>query len=119
MSTERTTDLIAPVHPGEMLREEFMVPLDSSSNRLAVALHKPATRVLEIVSERRGISPDTSLRFGRYFGTTAELWLNIQENYGPSVARENVEAAIIRDVHPATRDHATGALIPMAAKHGA
>ncbi len=119
MSIPRTTELIAPIHPGEMLREEFMVPLGLSSNRLAMALHIPATRILEIASERRGISPDTALRLGRYFGTSAEFWLNLQKFYELSMARYTAEAAILREVHPAPRDGATGELIPNTRQRGA
>ncbi|CAO3406272.1 HigA family addiction module antitoxin [Azospirillum largimobile] len=64
-------------HPGEVLREEFLVPLDLSAHALALALRVPATRIGEIVNERRGITADTALRLARYFGTTPELWLNL------------------------------------------
>ena len=70
-----------PVHPGEMLREEFLKPLGISINKLALELHVPVTRISEIVNERRGITADTALRLGRHFRTSAEFWLNIQKNY--------------------------------------
>lgn len=71
----------APVHAGEMLREEFMKPLGISINGLALELHVPVTRISEIVNERRGITADTALRLARYFGTSADFWMNIQKDY--------------------------------------
>lgn len=66
-------------HPGEVLREEFMLPLGLSAHALALALHVPATRINDIVRERRSITADTAVRLARYFGTTAEFWLNLQD----------------------------------------
>ena len=74
----RTENLI---HPGEILREEFMEPMGISQNALAIALHVPVTRIGEIVHERRGITADTALRLGKFFGTTSEFWMNLQVNY--------------------------------------
>ena len=74
----RTENLI---HPGEILREEFMKPMGISQNRLAIDCRMPASRVGEIVNERRGISADTALRLGAYFGTGPEFWANLQSNY--------------------------------------
>lgn len=70
-----------PVHPGEILREEYLGPLDMSVNALATALHLTASRVNEVVREKRGVTPDTALRLSRYFGTTPEFWLNLQMTY--------------------------------------
>ena len=70
-----------PVHPGEMLREEFMKPLGISINGLALELHVPVTRISQIVNERRGITADTALRLARHFGTSADFWMNIQKDY--------------------------------------
>jgi addiction module HigA family antidote len=70
--------LMAPVHPGEILREDFMRPLGLSVNKLALELHVPATRIGEIVHERRRITAETALRLARYFKTNAEFWLNLQ-----------------------------------------
>jgi addiction module HigA family antidote len=110
MSIKRkVTDRIAAVHPGEMLREEFMVPLGLSSNRLALALHVPATRVLEIVKERRGISADTALRLARYFGMSAEFWMNVQQNYDLATAQEAVGSELTQ-IQAAPRHRKTGAL---------
>ena len=70
-----------PVHPGEVLREEFLAPLSLSVNALALALRVPATRIHEIVKERRGISPDTAERLARYFGGDAASWLSLQASF--------------------------------------
>lgn len=70
-----------PVHPGEVLREDFLVPLGLSVNALALALGVPATRIHEIVKERRGVSADTAARLARYFGGDAASWLVMQANY--------------------------------------
>lgn len=75
------TNGMRPVHPGEILREEYLAPLNMSVNALAGALRLTATRVNEIVRERRGVSADTALRLARYFGTTPEFWLNLQMTY--------------------------------------
>jgi len=87
-------------HPGEVLREEFMVPLALSSNALAIALRVPVTRINEIVNERRGITADTALRLARYFGTTPEFWLNLQTGYELSVANSERGDEIKREIHP-------------------
>ncbi|MFS2009314.1 HigA family addiction module antitoxin [Azospirillum sp. CT11-132] len=87
-------------HPGEVLREEFMEPLGLTANALSIALRVPATRIGEIVNERRGISADTALRLARYFGTTPQFWLNLQSDYDLSVAASEHGAEIERDVHP-------------------
>ena len=77
-----------PMHPGEILREQFMAEFGLSLNRLARDVRVPVTRISEIANERRAITPDTALRFARYFGTTPEFWLNLQSTYdletGPS-----------------------------------
>jgi len=70
-----------PVHPGEILREDYLVPLEMSVNALALALNVPATRMHEIVKERRGITADTAYRLARYFDSTPEFWLNLQAMY--------------------------------------
>lgn len=69
------------VHPGEILREDFLAPAEMSVNALATALRVPATRLHEIVNERRGISADTAMRLARYFGGDAQSWLNLQSVY--------------------------------------
>jgi antitoxin HigA-1 len=92
-----------PVHPGEILREDFMKPLDLTVNRLALELRVPATRIGEIVHERRRITADTALRLARYFQTNPEFWLNLQNFYDLEVSRRSGAAsAIKREVHPAS-----------------
>ncbi len=93
---------LAPVHPGEILREDFMAPLELSINGLARALRVPANHVSGIVNERRGISARMALRLARYFGTSAELWLGLQQDYELDVARDTAAAQIEREVLPRT-----------------
>lgn len=89
-----------PIHPGEILREEFMEPLGLSANALAVALRVPAPRVNDIVRERRGITPDTALRLARYFGTTPQFWMNLQTSYDLKLALRDIGSRIEREVLP-------------------
>ncbi len=96
----KSRKLLPPIHPGEILREDFMVPLGLSMNKLALDLHVPVTRIAEIVHERRGITPDTALRLGRYFNTSARFWLNAQAAYDLEVAQEEFQRTIERDVRP-------------------
>jgi len=91
---------LKPVHPGEILREEFMKPLGLSMNKLALDLRVPVTRIAEIVHERRAISTDTALRLGRYFNTTALFWMNLQVRYDLEVAEDELAHRIVRDVQP-------------------
>jgi len=95
--------LLPPVHPGEILREDFMEPLGLTVNKLALGLRVPATRIGEIVHERRRISADTALRLARYFNTNPEFWLNLQTFYDLEVSRRSGAAsAIEREVQPAS-----------------
>lgn len=89
-----------PIHPGEILREEFLIPLSISQYRLAKEIHVPARRINEIVLEKRGILADTALRLGRYFGTTAQFWSNLQARYDLEVARDAIEATLEQDIKP-------------------
>jgi antitoxin HigA-1 len=97
-----TTDgkMLPPVHPGEILREEFMVPLGLSANRLALDLRVAVTRISEIIHERRAISADTAMRLARYFGTTPEFWMNLQTAYDLETAKRKQQADVDRDVRP-------------------
>lgn len=104
ITTRRRVARIAPVHPGEMLREEFLVPLGLSANALALALGVPATRIGEIVNERRGISGDTALRLGQYFRVGPEFWLNLQKHFELEVALDAWEAAGREKIKPAPVD---------------
>jgi len=94
------TNKLPPIHPGEILREEFMKPHGLSQNALARALNVPPRRVNEIVLEKRGITADTALRLARYFGTTAELWTTLQADYDLRLARYQRERKIDREVRP-------------------
>ena len=94
------TKKLAPIHPGEILREEFMKPRELSQNALARALNVPPRRINEIVMEKRRITADTALRLARCFGTTAELWAGLQADYDLRLARYEKERQIERDVEP-------------------
>lgn len=83
-------------HPGEMLREEFMLPMNISANALSIALCVPVSRILDIIHERRGISADTAVRLAHYFGTTERFWLNMQAEYEVSVVRQKRRAELER-----------------------
>jgi len=96
----RSPKRLPPIHPGEILRAEFMEPLQLSMNRLALDLHVPVTRIAEIVHERRGITPDTALRLGRYFHTSARFWLNLQSAFDLEVAEDELSRNIEREVQP-------------------
>ena len=88
-----------PLHPGEILREQFMADFGVSINRLARDLRVPPTRISEIANQARGITPDTALRLSRYFGTKAEFWMSLQTAYDLDVARSNLRQ-IEADVRP-------------------
>jgi addiction module HigA family antidote len=94
---------LKPVHPGEMLREDFLKPYGLSMTKLAMDLHVPVTRIADIVAERRGITSDTALRLGRYFKTSPEFWLNMQLKYDLDLAEDESLAVIERQVHPIER----------------
>lgn len=91
---------IPAVHPGEMLREEFLVPLKMSANALAMSIGVPATRIGEIVNERRGITGDTALRLGDFFRVGPEFWMNLQARYELELARDAREAAGSMKIEP-------------------
>ena len=91
---------LAPIHPGEILREEFMSPRSLSQNALALALNVPPRRINEIVLEKRGITADTALRLARFFGTSAEMWTGLQADYDLRLAPSEKQKQIERDVKP-------------------
>lgn len=91
---------LPPIHPGEVLREEFLVPLGISSHQLALALRVPATRINDIVNEKRGITADTAMRLSRYFGTTSRFWMNLQSSWELEVAEDQLGDAVQREVLP-------------------
>ena len=87
-----------PIHPGEILKEEYLEPLGMSVNALATALRISAPRINDVVRQKRAVSVDTALRLARYFNTTAQFWLNLQTSYDLKVAQESIiaiEAEII------------------------
>ncbi len=94
------SDKLPPIHPGEILWEDFLRPAGISMNRLALDLHVPVTRITEIVHGRRAITPDTALRLGRYFNTSARFWLNAQAAHDLETAEDELQPAIERDVRP-------------------
>ncbi len=91
-----------PVHPGEVLREDYLVPLEMSANALAKALNVPAPRINDVVRERRGVTADTAMRLARYFGGDARSWLNLQAAYDLRVAEQAIGKKIEREVAPAS-----------------
>ena len=88
------------VHPGEVLLEEFLKPLDLSQNRLARLMGVPPRRINEVVLGRRAVSPDTALRLARYFGTSEEFWLGLQMEYDLEEARGKAGERIRREIAP-------------------
>jgi antitoxin HigA-1 len=87
-------------HPGEILREELMLPLGLSMSRMAMDLRVPVTRIADIVHDRRGITADTALRFARYFKNTPVFWMNLQTRYDPEIAEDQIALKVARDVRP-------------------
>jgi len=89
---------VRPIHPGEILREEFLAPLGMSAHAVALALRVPAPRINDIVRERRGVTPDTAMRLARYFGGDAESWLALQLAFDLRVAEIASAEKIAREV---------------------
>ena len=89
-----------PIHPGEILREDYLQPMGLSANALAMALRVPATRIGEILKERRGVTPDTALRLAKYFNTDPQSWMNLQTDYDLKMAIKLHGSEIDRDVQP-------------------
>ena len=91
---------LPPVHPGEILRDEFLTPMELSVYRLAQAIKVSRPRLNDIVLGRRGITTDTALRLGHYFGMTPEFWINLQTRYDLDVAERTTQRQIEREVEP-------------------
>ena len=91
---------LPPIHPGEILCEDFMRPRGITMNKLAMNLHVPVARVAEIVHERRGITPETPLHLGRYFNSSARFWLNAQAADDLETAQDELRDTIERQVFP-------------------
>lgn len=94
------TNRMRPIHPGEILREEYLAPMNMSANALAIALRVPAPRINDVVRERRALSVDTSLRLARYFSTTAQYWMNLQTAYDLKVAEMKEGEHINQEIVP-------------------
>ena len=92
--------IIPPIHPGEILLEEFLKPMGLSQNRMAMDIHVPARRINEIVHGKRRITADTALRLGRFFGNSPQFWLGLQMDYDLDVAEDNLKSRLNREVHP-------------------
>ena len=92
--------ILKPVHPGEILSEEFLSPLGLSQNSLALKLRVPARRINEIVQGKRGITADTALRLSAYFGNSAQFWLGLQTAYDLDVAKINSGSRIEQEIEP-------------------
>ena len=91
---------LKPVHPGEVLLEEFLKPMDLSQNRLALAIGVPPRRINEIVLGKRSITADTALRLGRYFGMSPQFWLGLQMDYDLDITADNLERRLNKEVKP-------------------
>jgi addiction module HigA family antidote len=99
-ATKRRKRDIAPVHPGEILKLEFLEPLGLSINALSQAIKVPRTRLNDIVRGRRGITADTAMRLARYFGVSAQFWMNLQSHYELEVAAEMLGNRLGREIRP-------------------
>ena len=97
---------LPPIHPGEILREEFLKPLSMSMNQLALALRVPANRINQIVSGQRAISADTAFRLARYFGVGADFWLGLQMQFSLEQAEDELAEKIAREVQPREKNAA-------------
>jgi antitoxin HigA-1 len=95
-----TRKKLKPVHPGEILSEEFMAPLGLNMSKMAMDLRVPVTRIADVVNERRGITAETALRFARYFKNSPTFWMNLQTRYELEVAQDELAAKVERDVQP-------------------
>lgn len=91
---------LSPIHPGEVLSEEFLLPLKISQYRLAKDIHVPARRINEIVQGKRAVSADTALRLCKYFGTSAKFWLNLQTQYELDIQEEKISRELESEIKP-------------------
>ena len=100
MSIKAPANGMRPVHPGEVLREDYLKPLDMSANALAKALKVPASRVNDIVLERRGVTVDSAMRLVRYFGGDVQTWMNLQTAYDIKVAQKTLGKRVKKEIEP-------------------
>lgn len=98
-NSSTTTDLMEPIHPGEVLLEDFINGFGITQNKLAVAIGVPPRRINEIVHGKRGITADTAVRLSAYFGTTAEFWMNLQAHYELRIERREL-AELLKAIRP-------------------
>jgi addiction module HigA family antidote len=91
---------LTPIHPGEVLQQEFVVPMGMTQNKLAMELHVPARRINEIVLGKRSITADTALRLSRYFKNSAQFWLGLQMDYDLDIAEDKMDEKILREIQP-------------------
>ena len=95
------TNKMRAIHPGEILKQEYLIPLAITPHALAINLHVPATRINDVVREKRGITVDTAIRLARFFGTTAQFWLNLQNSYDLKLAdAKGIEKKIESEIRP-------------------
>lgn len=92
------TNKMRPIHPGEILREEYLAPLEMTAHALAMELHVPAPRINDVVREKRGVTVDTAMRLARYFNTSAQFWMNLQSSYELKIAEKEIGDKIEREV---------------------
>ena len=90
----------SPIHPGEILTEEFLIPMSISQSRLARDINVPPRRINEICLGKRAVTPDTALRLARFFGNSAEFWMNLQKRYELERAKDEMQARVDREVRP-------------------
>lgn len=100
MAVAAPSNGLRPIHPGEILREDYLLPLGMSANALAHALKVPASRINDIVLERRGVTVDTALRLVRYFGGDVQSWMNLQTAFEVKVAQKELAPRIAKEVLP-------------------
>ena len=95
---ENVSNGMRPIHPGEVLREEFLHPMAMSAHALAMAIQVPAPRINDVVRERRAVTVDTALRLAKYFGTSAEFWMGLQTDFDMATARASMADVLARIV---------------------
>jgi addiction module HigA family antidote len=93
-----------PTHPGEMLMQEFLIPMGLTQRDLATGIHAPYQRVNDLIHQRRGMTPSTALRLAKFFGTTPEFWMNLQLRWDLYAANK-AEQRVIENIHPFNRTH--------------
>jgi antitoxin HigA-1 len=95
-----TKKKLTPIHPGEVLQQEFIEPMGMTQNKLAMELHVPARRINEIVLGKRSITADTALRLSRYFKNSARFWLGLQMDFDIDIAEDKIDDKIRREIQP-------------------